>query len=784
MRMSLGISTNFDRLRKILVISLAIIFLTNSTSSAQTISSRQPPQAMSSVKDDFQGGRIHGVIKEGTIPLSGVRVIATSSRSRKKFSTITDGAGAFAIDLPSNGSYSIRAVFRALTSPAKEVVFDTTSRDQQVDFSFEGTATGNSLSSLWPAPLMPPVVANAMSLQPAESNAGGNSGAQFPTFTGDAVFSGDSFSITGQPPIMIPYFQMADQMRQDFEDGHELQGPSMQPSQGGLITDSQAGSNETPISGNQNIHQIHGAVFWNGGYSVLNAKPYLLAGESARNPSYNSNNYGLTVGGQPYIPGLTKPSAKDSILLSFSRLLSSSLVSDYGIVPTDAERKGDFSQLTGLTAALIPIYNPKNSAPFPNNTIDTSLDSAATAILQYLPEPNLPAAGLNYHLPTTQGNHTTTLGVSYTHTLGAATGGQIVVNSEHALIQSFDLNFNLADIAADIINVFPQLGGKQTVRGYALTAGYSALKGEWDANLNVTWTRNDSRISNHFTNGEDVATQVGVLYGPGVPLNSNPLNYGLPNLVFNNFTGMSQTQPNFQVTQTIGVSGSGSWSHGSHIVRFGGDFHRVDFDLFGGTDATGTYVFTGGFTQIPGTSNDNAVATSGSSFADFLLGYPLQTKIEAPDQKAYTRQNNWDLFVRDDWRVLSNLTLIAGLRYDYFSPYVEDQNRLSTLDYTQFTRIAPVQPNGVGPVSGAYYPRTLIYPDRDRFSPHLGFAWQATRGTGVRGGYGINSAVASMAPSFRISLINHPSQTLRSMATSLIFFRSYLSRSRTVSRTL
>ncbi len=416
------------------------------------------------------------------------------------------------------------------------------------------------------------------------------------------------------------------------------------------------------------------------------------------------------------------------------------MVSDYGIVPTDAERKGDFSQLTGPNGALIPIYNPRNSAPFPNNTIDTSLDPAATAILQYLPEPNLPAAGLNYHLLTTQGNHTTTLGISYTHNLGAP-GGRIV-NDEHALIQSFDVNFNLADIAADIINIFPQLGGKQTVRGYALTAGYSALKGEWGANLNITWTRNDSKISNHFTNGEDVATQVGVLYGPGVPLNSNPLNYGLPNLVFNNFTGMTQTQPNFQLTQTIGVSGSGSWSHGSHIVRLGGDFHRVDFDLFGGTDATGTYVFTGGFTQMPGASNDNAVATSGSSFSDFLLGYPLQTKIEAPDQKAYTRQNNWDLFVRNDWRVLSNLTLIAGVRYDYFSPYVEDQNRLSTLDYnTDFTRIAPVQPNSVGPISGAHYPRTLIYPDHDSFSPHLGFAWQATRSTGVRGGYGINSAV-------------------------------------------
>ena len=103
------------------------------------------------------------------------------------------------------------------------------------------------------------------------------------------------------------------------------------------------------------------------------------------------------------------------------------------------------------------------------------------------------------------------------------------------------------------------------------------------------------------------------------------------------------------------------------------------------------------------------------------------------------RQNDWDCFIRDDWRALPNLTLLAGLRYDYFSPYAEKDDRLSTLDYNSgFTRVAPVRPNEVGRVSGMKYPRTLVSPDRNNFSPHLGFAWQASRSTVVRSAYGIN----------------------------------------------
>ncbi len=54
----------------------------------------------------------------------------------------------------------------------------------------------------------------------------------------------------------------------------------------------------------------------------------------------------------------------------------------------------------------------------------------------------------------------------------------------------------------------------------------------------------------------------------------------------------------------------------------------------------------------------------------------------------------YDWYAQDDWRVLPGLTLNFGLRYEYFSPYVEKNNRLVNLDHNaDFTVVAPVLPD-------------------------------------------------------------------------------------------
>ena len=226
--------------------------------------------------------------------------------------------------------------------------------------------------------LLPPVTTSSVSLQPAFSTIGASSGAQIPAFPGDPNFSGDSFTVDGQPSIVNPFFQMDDLMRQSFEDGHELQATS-------VGSDEDVGHAGPVTSSSPN--QIHGLAFWNGGNSVLNANPFLLTGQPSPNPSYNSNGYGLVITAHPFLPGVTRPGNKDSVSFSFAGQIASTLVNDYATVPTDLERTGNFSQLRGPTGAVVPIYPPGQSAPYPKNTIDQPLDPVALALLNTCPGP-------------------------------------------------------------------------------------------------------------------------------------------------------------------------------------------------------------------------------------------------------------------------------------------------------------------------------------------------------------------------------------------------------------
>ncbi len=288
--------------------------------------------------------------------------------------------------------------------------------------------------------------------------------------------------------------------------------------------------------------------------------------------------------------------------------------------------------------------------------------------LQHLPAPTLPGTAQNYRLLTTSGTNTDTVGVRYNHSFGASNGNMPAIvrqfmNTGTGLNQSFNINFNFSHLCQRRHQrPFSSLGGKQQTHSYSLAGGYSIGKGKLTNNITFTWNRSNSQLSNYFTNVEDVATQVGVLGPNNTALNANPLNYGLPNMVFNQYTGFNQTQANFRLTQAFVLAESSSWRHGKHNVRFGGDYHRVQLNLIGGTDSTGTFYFTGFATQEPGTSNGNQVATSGSSFADFLLGIPQETTIQSPQQEANMRQNIWDLYAQDDWRALPSLTILAGLR--------------------------------------------------------------------------------------------------------------------------
>ena len=161
-------------------------------------------------------------------------------------------------------------------------------------------------------------------------------------------------------------------------------------------------------------------------------------------------------------------------------------------------------------------------------------------------------------------------------------------------------------------------------------------------------------------------------------VSQNPFTWGLPNLSFTHFGGITDTNPVNDRNQTWTFSDNMIWSHGKHTVRWGGDFRRIQLNTQTDSNPRGSFVFTGALTSQ--FVNGTAVPGTGYDFADFLLGLAQQTSVQYGYDRYYFRGNSWDLYVQDEWRARGNLTFNIGLRYEYVSPFSESNNRIVNLD--------------------------------------------------------------------------------------------------------
>jgi len=112
-------------------------------------------------------------------------------------------------------------------------------------------------------------------------------------------------------------------------------------------------------------------------------------------------------------------------------------------------------------------------------------------------------------------------------------------------------------------------------------------------------------------------------------------------------------------------------------------------------------------------------------------------------------------FANDDWRVSEHLTVTLGLRYDFFSPFTEDQGRFVGFDPTRITTVPiPALFGGGVAITGGFVQASnaknplpgiplvtpgLVDSDKNNFAPRVGFSWQPSSDSKlvVRGGYGV-----------------------------------------------
>lgn len=473
--------------------------------------------------------------------------------------------------------------------------------------------------------------------------------------------------------------------------------------------------------------------------SIFDARPFSLTGLQIPKDQYSRYTGMLTIGGPLNIPHFIHNGPNVVAAYQWTRSNMASSIS--GLVPTVAERSGDLSNLLNAQGQPVTVYDPATGQPF---TGPVPVSPQAAALLRFYPQPNLAGnARYNYQTEVLNSTHLDAL--------------QSRANRQLGRRDQMYGGFGFRSSRGDSTNLFGFLDSTDTL-GIDTNINWShRLHHQTFTLLGYHFTRFRTGIRSQFEDRENVSGEAGISGN-----DQEPADWGPPGLVFESVAGLSDGTSAFNRNRTdeVSLSVSTTWRH--HEFTYGGDFRKQEFNEDTQQNPRGTFTFTGAATQAPG-SGSSSGTTTGSDFADFLLGIPDTSALAYGNADKYFRQPVYDAFLKDDWRLMPMLTINAGVRWDYGAPMTELLGRLVNLDIaTGFSAAAPVLANNpAGPITGTKYPDSLVHPDRHGVEPRIGISWRPIPASTlvIRAGYGIYddtsvylSAVESMAQQAPLSI--------------------------------
>ncbi len=481
--------------------------------------------------------------------------------------------------------------------------------------------------------------------------------------------------------------------------------------------------------------------------SVWDARSYSVNGQDTAKPAYAKARASVSFGGPLKIPHLFDNS-KGSFTFNYQLGRTRNGTTSTQTVPTLLERGGDFSQSIGAQGP-VTIYDPLTGNPFPGNMVPANrINPASLGLLQFFPMPNAPGYKYNFQTALTSVQNSDNVNTRLNQTLtkkDRLSGGLGYQGSNN--------------VTPNIFNFIDTGNGHSWNANVAWGHNFTTRVIN---NLRYTYSRAAALTAPFFANRENVEADLGI-----TGTSQAPLNWGPPTLSFTNYVSLSDANSSLTRNQTSAVGDSIIWIHGLHNMVFGGDFSRRQNNRFADPNPRGTFNFTGLTTSE--IVNGIGVAGTGFDFADFLLGRQDTSAVRYGNGNLYFRTTAYDAYATDDWRMSQTFTLNFGVRYDYTSPISELYGHLVNLDVAPgFAAIAPLLPGQTGAFYGSV-PNSLVRPDRNNFSPRIGFSWRPIpkKSMVVRGGYGIyyntqvyNTIASNMAQ-------QPPFSTTLSIATNL-----------------
>jgi hypothetical protein len=623
----------------------------------------------------------HGQVTFGGWPVPGATITAT--QGTKRFSTASDQGGVYSFaDLP-DGQWTITIEMQCFTTIRADVTVSANTPAGQFEFKLLPMDQLMARTKLMQAPptVLPTLVAPDAARK-AEANAGGAT--EIPRAPDEQSQSSDGFLVNG----------------------------SVNNAATSQYSLDRAFGNRRPNS--RSLY--NGGALVQFGNSALDARTYSLSGQESPKPFYNLITGALTVGGPMKIPRLLPRGPNFFAAYQWTR--DQNEQNETGLVPTEAERTGDLAGLLNAAGQSVTIINPATGLAFANNQVPVS--TQAQALLKLYPAANIANNPLyNYQAPALSDSHQDVVQTRLDKTLGR----------RDQLFGRFDFQ----STRAGSVNLFGFVDTTDTL-GLDTTINWAhRFNQHLFFRTSYQFSRQRTEIVPEFENRENVSASAGI--GGN---DQDPADWGPPALSFSSgIAGLSDQNSAFNRNRTDRFSGSLGIYRGKHNITVGGDFRKQEYNDFYQQNPRGAFAFTGAATE----SGAAGSATTGSDLADFLIGIPDTSSLAYGNADKYFRQPVYDVYAADDWRLLSELTINAGMRWEYGAPMTELYGRLVNLDLSpDFAAAAPVLGSDpVGPLTGMHYPSSLVRPDRLGFEPRVGISWRPIPASTVvvRAGYGV-----------------------------------------------
>jgi hypothetical protein len=455
-------------------------------------------------------------------------------------------------------------------------------------------------------------------------------------------------------------------------------------------------------------NEYHGNLFEFLRNSSFDGRDY-FEDPTLKKASFQQNQFGGTLGG---------PILRNKLFWfgDYQGTLVRNPLTSVSSVPDAAQRAGDFSGPGNK-----PIYDPgaydpvsNTRAPFAGNIIPENRFSTVTRnVLNLYPLPNQPGLLKNNYVASPAERNRVDQGDFR---------GDYNLSDTNQLFFRWSMS-GRTDVRPAPLPGIASGGGSSTGNAFEDTMGAAfgathtftpAVVDQFRLGFTYVHIRRGVPVGGNVLPPQDVQV-------PGVP--DNPGTNGLTIFAPRGYTrtGSPSYAPTILASQERQITDVLSWVRGAHSLKFGVEMRWSQFNIFQVPAPNGNFSFSGQFTQNPFDGD------GGSPIADELLGLP-QTSTISTLLNMGNRQHVPSFFAQDDFKVTPKLTLNLGVRYEYFSPLVEVNDKQSNFDY-QAAQVIPAGRNGAS--------RGLVDADHLNLAPRIGLAYNPAGQTVLRAAYGI-----------------------------------------------